>query len=96
MEIKRYKDKCVNLEQEIQRLREQVKTLQSEKETLQRKGLEFSNIAKEKVKVAEDENASLKVSLTYERRNILFRNDFKSPKRFTKNMSVSQKLPHLT
>ena len=61
MEIKKYRDKIGSLEQEIQRLREQGKIVQSERDDFQRKGLELTNIAKEKIRVAEEENTKLKV-----------------------------------
>jgi len=61
LEIKKYRDKIGSLEQEIQRLREQGKIVQSERDDFQRKGLELTNIAKEKIRVAEEENTKLKV-----------------------------------
>ena len=63
MELKRYRDKNLNREQEIQRLREQVKEIQTEKEGFQRKGMEMSNLFKEKMRAAEEENMNIKVFL---------------------------------
>lgn len=49
------------MEQEIQRLREQIKEVTTEKEGFQRKGMEMSNLFKEKMRAAEEENNNLRV-----------------------------------
>ena len=59
--MKKHKDKIANLEQEIHRLREHTKAVSAERDDFQKKGLELTNIAKEKIRVAEEENNKLKV-----------------------------------
>ena len=61
MEIKGFKDKIASLEQEKQRMREQLRIVQSERDDFQKKGSDLTNIAKEKIRVAEEENTKLKV-----------------------------------
>jgi len=63
LEVKKHKDKVGNLEQEIQRLREQLKAVSFERDDFQKKGLETRNIAKEKIRVFEEENNKLKEKL---------------------------------
>jgi len=61
LEVKKHKDKIGNLEQEIQRMREQLKAVSFERDDFQKKGLETKNIAKEKIRVVAEENNKLKV-----------------------------------
>jgi len=49
------------LEQEIQRLREHTKAVSAERDDFQKKGMDVTNIAKEKIRVAEEENKKLTV-----------------------------------
>ena len=61
MEVRKYKEKNANLDQEVKNLREQVKGLQNEKDQFQKTGLEFSNQAKEKIRSVEEESEGLRV-----------------------------------
>lgn len=63
--MKKHKDKIANLEQEIQRLREHSKAVAAERDDFQKKGMDLTNIAKEKIRVAEEENNKLKVISIY-------------------------------
>lgn len=49
------------MEQEIQRLREHTKAVSAERDDFQKKGMDVTNIAKEKIRVAEEENKKLTV-----------------------------------
>lgn len=61
MEIVRYKEKITNLEAEVFRLREQVKTVELERTNLQTIALERSKVLENKIKDIEEEKTRIEV-----------------------------------